>query len=339
MDIRRILVTRLKYIGDVVLTTPILRSVRERYPDAFIAYLTDAKAAPLLERNPNLDEIIPYDFSRPSPLEQLRIGLRLRQRRFDAVVDLYSNPRSALLTWASGASIRIGRDVRGRGRVYTHRMGDFGSLTPAIEFHYQYFKPLSVDPRHWKTEIFLSDEERREARIYLELNGVDCSKPVVAVHPGATWPNKMWPKERFATLIDQLRAKSNVQVVVSPGPEDKALVEFISNASVAPSFVLPVLPLRQLAGILSLCNVFVTNDCGPMHIAVAVGCKTIGIFGPEPVNVWFPYAREDGHLPVYRDIECSPCRKTSCFRQGNDYLECMTLISVDEIVGEVKKRL
>ena len=107
------------------------------------------------------------------------------------------------------------------------------------------------------------------------------------------------------------------------------------NAVVA----LPILPVRQLAGVFSACNVLVSNDCGPMHIGVAVGTKTLGIFGPEPPEVWFHYPLEDGHLALFKKIECSPCRQTSCHRAGTGYLECMKLISVDEILEEVGKRL
>ncbi|HZY09621.1 MAG TPA: glycosyltransferase family 9 protein, partial [Bacteroidota bacterium] len=116
----RILISRMKFIGDVVLTTPIIRAVREKYPDAYIAYLGDKLAVSLLENNPYLDEIIPFDFSKPTFLEQSRVMLRLRKRRFDVFVDLFSNPRTALLARASSASIRIGKDVKGRGKLYTH---------------------------------------------------------------------------------------------------------------------------------------------------------------------------------------------------------------------------
>ncbi|MGA2624036.1 MAG: glycosyltransferase family 9 protein [Bacteroidota bacterium] len=338
-NIRRILLTRMKYIGDVVLTTPIIRATRQTFPRAYIAYMGDKKAVSLLEHNPFLDEIIPYDFSSPSIFEQPRVALELRRRKFDVVVDLFSNPRSALLTWASGAPVRIGKEVRGRGKLYTQTIGDVGSLTSAIEFHYAYVKPLGVQPTCWKTEVFLTEDEKRGARTYLQLNGVNTTRPIVAVHPGATWPNKLWLKENFVGLIDRLRAKLGVEIVMTPGPEDIELVKAISSSCIAPVIALPVLPVRQLAAVFSVCNVLVSNDCGPMHIGVAVGTKTIGIFGPEPPEVWFRYSPEDGHLALFKKIECSPCRQTSCHRAGAGYLECMKLISVDEVFEEVKKRL
>ena len=339
LSMSRILITRMKYIGDVVLTTPIIRAVREKYPDAYLAYLTDKKIAPLLEHNPYLDEIISFDFLKPDIIEQPRIVFQLRRRKFDVVVDLFSNPRTALLSWASGAPVRIGKDVKGRGKLYTHRIGDYGAMKPAIEFHYQYVKPIGVEMTHFKTEIFLTDEEKREARIFLRHQDVDLTKPIVVIHPGATWLNKMWLKDRFAELIDLLRAKLHVEVVLSLGPEDRQLADYIVNHTTGKVLALPLLPLRQLAAILSQCKVFLSNDCGPMHIGVAVGTPTISIFGPEPVEVWFAHYERDGHKALFKKIECSPCRVTKCFREEEHFMECMKLITVNEVFEEVKRSI
>jgi ADP-heptose:LPS heptosyltransferase len=335
----RILLSRMKYIGDIVLTTPLIRALREKFPSAYIAYLGDKRAVSLLEHNPYLDEIIAFDFTRPTLLEQPRVAWELRKRKFDVFIDLFSNPRTAMLARLSGAPMRIGKDVPGRGKLYTHRIGDYGALQPAIDFHYQYLKPLGVPMSHRKTEIFITDDERREARIFLRHQGLDLDRPVVALHPGASWPNKMWPKERFAALIDLLRAKLGAEVLLSPGPGDEELVRFIADASVGSVVALPVLPVRELAAVFSLCRVLVANDCGPMHIGVAVGTRTIGIFGPEPPEVWFSYPAADGHLPLFRKIECSPCRATSCHRTGEGFLECMKLIAVGEVFDAVKARI
>ncbi len=338
-SINRILLTRMKYIGDIILTTPIIRAVREKFPDAYIAYLGDAKAVSLLNHNPHLNEIIPFDFAKPDIIEQIRVMLLLRKRKFDVVVDMFSNPRTAMLARASGAPVRIGKDVKGRGKLYTHRVGDYGAMKPAIEFHYQYVKPIGVDMTHVKTEIFLTDDEKREARIWLQHQDVDISKPVIAMHIGATWPNKVWPRESFAGLIDVVRAKLGTEIVLSAGPGDAETVRWITNHSMGKITALPVLPLRQLAAILSQCKVFLANDCGPMHVGVAVGTPTLGIFGPEPPEVWFNYSESEGHKFFFKKIECSPCRTTKCFREADMYLECMNLISVKEVFDEISKRI
>ncbi len=343
-QINRIVLSRMKYIGDVVLTTPIIRSVRDRFPSAHIAYLAEKEAVSLLEGNPCLNELIPFDFSRNDVIEQIRVIRQLRRGSFDVFIDLFSNPRTALIARASGAPIRIGRDVRGRGQLFTLKIKDDGKPKSAIEFHYQYVKPLGVEPKHWKTEITLSDQEKREAGIYLRWQNIDPDRPTVGLHPGATWPAKMWPAERFAELIDLLNAKLKVQVVVTQGPTDGEVIKEISRLSVGNAVFLNVVPLRQLAAIISHLRVYAANDSGPMHIAAAVGTKTIGIFGPGEENIWFPYMPPHydataGHLALRRDVPCHPCHLDYCNRSGEEYMECMKLLSAKEVFEEVRKRL
>lgn len=342
--VSRILISRMKFIGDVVLTTPIIHSLRNAYPSAYIAYLGERRAVSLLEGNPYLNEIIPFDFERPGFLEQPRVMLLLRRRKFDAFIDLFCNPRTAILARASGAPIRIGKEVKGRGRLYTHLIRDDGMPKSAVDFHHQYLRPLDVKPTHWKTEIFLSEDERREAGIYLKWQGLDPDRPMVGIHPGATWPAKRWDVGRFTELIDLLNARLHAQVVVTRGPGDDALIDELSRRAVGRFTPLATLPLRQLAAALSLLDVYVCNDCGPMHIAVAVDTKTVGIFGPGEENIWFPYLPpvydvSSGHIALRKDVPCHPCHLDFCNRTGDGYMECMKLLSVDDVLEEVSKRI
>lgn len=340
----RILISRMKFIGDVLLTTPVIRALRAKFPDSFIAYLGDSRAVSLLRHNPLLNEIIGYDFSRPAILEQPRVMFLIRRRKFDVFIDLFSNPRTALLARASGAAARIGKEVKGRGALYTHRILDDGKPKTAIQFHYQYVRPLGVEPTHWRTEIFLTPDERREAAIYVKWQGLDPDRPIVGIHPGATWPAKRWQVERFAELVDLLAAKLRVQTVVTQGPGDAEVVAQVSRLATGNLTVLPVLPLRQLAAVIASFAVYVSNDCGPMHIGPAVGTPTIGLFGPGEDDIWFPYLPPyyeamSGHKALRRDVPCHPCHLDFCDRDGDEYMECMKLLTAAEVFEEVKQRL
>lgn len=343
-SISRILLTRMKFIGDVILTTPVIRSVRAAFPDAYIAYMGEKEIVSLLRHNPHLDEIIHFDFTRPTVVEQTRVAWLLRKRRFDVVVDFFSNPRSALLSYASGAPMRIGKEVKGRGALYTHRIADDGKPKTAIEFHFQYVKPLGVNPVSWKTEIFLTEDERREAKIYLQWQNIDLTRPIVALHPSATWPAKMWPKERYEELARWIVARLGANVIVTAGSSDADAAEFVAQQIPQHAKVFSGLPLRQLAAILSHCAVCVTNDAGLMHIAVAVGTSTIGIFGPGEEHIWFPYVQpyyenSGAHVALRKDVSCHPCHLNVCNRAGPGYMECMQLLGVEEVFNEVKKRV
>ncbi|TAK51318.1 MAG: glycosyltransferase family 9 protein [Bacteroidetes bacterium] len=345
-SIKRILLSRMKFIGDVVLTTPVIRAVREQFPEAYIAYLGDKEAVSLLEGNPCLNEIIPYDFSKPSLFESPRVIFQLRKRKFDAVVDLFSNPRTALLMYASGAPIRIGKKSEGRGNLYTHQIEDDGKPKSAIQFHYQYVKPLGVEPTQFNTEIFLTDIEKREAKRFLQWqfeSDESCApqsyaqQPIIGINPGATWPAKIWLRERFAGLAFLLTKHLNARVVLFQGPKDKTLAEEVAKLSLANVSVLPVMQLRQLAAALSQLSLYITNDNGTMHIAVATGTTTIGIFGPGEENIWFPYSPP--HLALRKNVPCHPCHLDFCNLPGDEYMKCMKKLSVDEVFLEVKKRL
>ncbi|MEO8166642.1 MAG: glycosyltransferase family 9 protein [bacterium] len=340
----RILLTRMKYIGDVVLTTPIIRSVRNAFPGAYIAYMGEKNAVSLLEHNPNLNEIIPFDFSRATIVEQPKVAWMLRRRKFDLAVDLFNNPRSALLTRATGAGVRVGAERKGRGRLYTIQVNDDGKPKTAIEFHNQFIRAAGIEPSSDRTEIFLTDDEKREARIYLqwldyEDSPLDLSKPIVGIHPGATWPAKRWLPERFADLADLIAAKLGAQIILTAGPNDGEVIRAVMDRSIANIKVIRNLPLRQVAAIISLCGAYVANDNGTMHIAAALGVPTVGIFGPGEENIWFPYKADEGHVALRRDVPCHPCHLDFCNRPGELWMECMKLLSVQDVFAAVKASL
>lgn len=339
--IHRILITRMKFIGDVILTTPVIRALRQRFPGAYIAYLGEKEAVSLLENNPCLNEIMPYDFTRPSVLEQARTIFKLRAGRFDAVVDLFSNPRTALLTLASGARVRIGKDVRGRGAVYTHRITDDMKPKTAIEFHYQYIRPLTAETAGSRTEIFLRKDERTRAGE--RLAALAAGRPVVGLHPGATWPAKMWPWENFAELGMRLKKELGVLPLMTQGPGEAELAGRIAARSSGEITALPAMPLRELAAVVSHMKVYVANDSGPMHIAPALGTKTIGIFGPGEEDIWFPYVGPDYpagmHRALRKDVPCHPCHLDFCNRPGAQFMECMKTLTVDDVFEAIRSRL
>jgi lipopolysaccharide heptosyltransferase II len=341
---RRILITRLRFIGDIVLTTPVIRSVHEACPDAYIAYMGERDAVTLLEQNPFLDEIIPYNYARPAVLEQARVGMLLKRMRFDLAVDLFGNPRSAVLTRLSGARVRVGPDRRERGRLYTIRVADDGREKTAVEFHNQYIAAAGIPPVASKTELFLTAEEKRDAASYLrwtcgEGRARDPKRPVVGIHPGATWPAKRWLPERFADLADTVRARFSAHVIITAGPGDAGAVSALGARAVSAPSVLNVLPLRQLAAVISCCSVFISNDAGPMHIAAALGVPTVGLFGPGEESIWFPYDRSAGHTPLRKDVPCHPCHLDFCNRGGEGYMECMKLLTVSDVIAAVDRAL
>ncbi|MDA0986084.1 MAG: glycosyltransferase family 9 protein [Bacteroidetes bacterium] len=338
-SIKKILISRYKFIGDIVLTTPIIKSLRDKFPNAYIAFLGEQKGTSLLDCNPNIDEIIKFDDSKNNLIQTILLLKKIRKIKFDIFIDLFSNPRTSLWAKWSGAKYKIGLNRGIRSKIFTHKIEITNTFESAITQYFKFLKPIGIEQNNYETEIFLSQKEVDEAKRFLLWQGLEMDKPIVAIHPGATWKNKCWLPENFSALIDLISAKTNAEIIISPGANDDELINFIVNNSYGKVKILPLLPVRQLAAILKCCKVLVSNDCGPMHIAVAVNTPTIGIFGPEPPEIWFPYSEKNGHKSFFTQLDCSPCRTTKCKLTNDDYLLCMQKISTEDIFETVKQRL
>jgi ADP-heptose:LPS heptosyltransferase len=325
--INAILISRLRFMGDVILTTPLLAALRQRFPHVQIGYLLEKPFDQLLEGHPYVDEI--FALQRGDDRNQLALIQAMRRRKWDVAIDLFGNPRSALLLYLSGAHWRIGGNFRGRRLLYTHRIADAGRRMTAIEFHLRYLAPLGINAQAPPTHIAITQAELVQARRYLETRGYDLTRPIIGIHPGATWPAKRWFPERFAALATRL-VNENQQLLFTMGPGEEDIIARIFSAVPQDVAKPEILPLRRLAALLAQLEVFVSNDCGPLHLAPAVGTKTVGIFGPGEPDIWFPYDPAFGHRLVYHALDCSLCHRDLC-----PDMACMRSISVDDVHRQI----
>ena len=164
---------------------------------------------------------------------------------------------------------------------------------------------------------------------------VSTDRPLVVLHPGASWPAKRWLPKRFAQLAGDLQSRHGVSVVLTGGPNEDALLDDVRKRISPPPEVFRGLPLRQLAALYARAAAVVSNDAGPMHIAASLGTPTIGLFGPGEEQIWFPYDSGEGHRALRKDVPCHPCHLDFCNRTGGGYMECMTLLTVDEVTSAV----
>ena len=324
---QHILVSRLRFMGDVILTVPVLSALKKSLPKARITYLAEAPYSALLEHHPLVDNVLSIDKKNG----QLPVIKKLIRSHFDAAIDLFGNPRSALLIWLSGATMRIGGDFRGRKLFYTHKIRDDGVTKTAVDFHLRYLEPLHIHPAAERPFVIVTDEEDARAKEFLVQKGYDPERPIIGIHPGASWPAKRWLPERFGQLANKLSQQLGVQVFFTLGPGEDDILQAVLDVCKFPVGEPVVLPLRQLAALLKQFQVYVTNDCGPMHLAAAVGTKTVAIFGPGEPEIWFPYDRALGHRLVFHDIDCSLCHRDLC-----PDLLCMQAISVEQVYEQVK---
>jgi lipopolysaccharide heptosyltransferase II len=326
---KKILVTRLRFIGDIILTTPLIETLKVNFPDAKIYYLAEKETSKLLIGNPYLAGIIPLDY-KITKLDYLKFILNLRRNNFDVVIDLFGNPRSTLLTFLSGAKIKIGGAYKSRNKFYTHIINENQEISNQIERHLLFASYFNVKNKFIKTKVYIDEEEKSQAVNILNNIGIDLSKPVVGLYAGATWQAKKWFPERFASLADKVKQELNSQVLFFKSQEDTELINFIKEKSLYNHFYLNNYDIRTTAALLDFVNVFVSNDCGLLHLAPAVGTKTIGLFGPGEDKMWFPYSIGDGCISLRKHVPCHPCHLDYC-----DKLDCWKLLKVEEVFEKI----
>lgn len=326
---RRILLTQLRRIGDVVLTTPAVRALREAYPQAHVAYLTEAPADQVLRGNPHVDQVLVLP-RRQGWAAELRFWWRLRRERYDLVLDFFGNPRSALLTRITGAPRRIGLNLRGRRRFYT----DAVSLPPgpryAAEHKALLLAPLGLTVGSLLPEVFPGAAEYAAADAQLAALGVGPDALLVGVCPVSRMPYKVWPAERFAAVADHLIEHHGARVLFLWGPGE---AEFIARVrarmhhAALPDY--PVPSLMAMAALLARCRLLVSNDNGPRHLAIAVGTPTVGIFGRTRAINWTPPG-----ATAHRTVEFDPGCKAACTYPACG-TECLDGVPVPAVLREV----
>ncbi|MEW6686514.1 MAG: lipopolysaccharide heptosyltransferase II [Candidatus Edwardsbacteria bacterium] len=337
---QRILISRLRFIGDVILTTPVIRAFRENFPTAKLSFLVEKENSPVLENNPDLNEILTFERNW-SLIKQIKFIRHLRQKHFDLAVDFFCNPRSAYLTFLTNAKWRIGYDVRLRGRIY-HQRVRVKEKVNAVESHLTLVSALGLSvPQDRTPRVFLSESEKIWAKNFLRQKGIEPGKLLIGLHPGASWPAKRWPKERFFDLATQFMKNCGAKIIWVIGPKEKDLSPFPhrgeSERGQQESFlILQNFLLRQLAAVISQCDLFIANDGGPMHLACALGTPTLAIFGPSEPEIWFPYSFFKKYRVVVSQVPCRPCHQDFC---PDKTLRCMTELSVGKIFNEAQEIL
>lgn len=326
---KNILVIKLRYIGDVLLATPVLRVLRSRFPVARLTMAVNEGTEDVLKWNPDLDEVLVVD--RGGLAQQIRFLREIRRRRFDCVIDLTDGDRSAMLSRLSGAPVRIGfnEERRWRGLLYTSVAQSGSDVIHRMERDLEAVRILGIEPKASPLVLHTSHQDEEEAARLLGQAGLDAdsSRPLVMLHPGARYWFKAWPAERFATLADRLADAYGCRVLVGGDARDREVAGAIcARARSAPAVLAGCTTLLPFAAVLKRCALFVGNDNGPMHMAAALGVPVVALFGPSAPAVWGP--RGGRTEVIYKGLDCRRCFHPTCHR-GEE--SCMKLISVEEV--------
>ncbi len=331
----RVLFLRPRFSGDVVLASAVPRLLKQAYPGARAELLTEPAAAAAALGEPAWDEVL--TLPRRGAADWVSVVRGLRRREYDAVCDLFGNPRTAQLAAVSGARVRIGPRARGwdllhHVRTEPQRPGP----RPAWEAYFDALRALGVKTGAVRPRWVVTPKDEVWARRFLTERRVRPGQ-ALGIFPGATHPAKRWPLDRFLEIARRSGRELALRPVFVFGPAEAELrSEFDRTAG---KYFLQVHDLTpgQLAALWAQCAVVVSNDAFPLHLGPAVGTPTLGLFGPGEPNVWFPYPSSAGHRVLHVAPDCWPCHRDVC-HENICWRELRPEMVLEALRGMVGKR-
>lgn len=338
---KKILIVRLDRIGDVILSTPVIKAVRDAYPDSHIACMVRPYALDIVRGNPCLDEVIVYDKdgAHKSLLNTARFAAGLRKKKFDLAILLHPTNRTHLIAFLAGIPARVGYD-RKFGSLLTKRIPHTKQLGLKHEADYalDMLRHIGIEPGEKRLHVPVHAESERKVKALFASAGIGEGDTVIAVHPGASCPSKRWRAERFAQAADRLAKAHSARVVIIASANDRAFGDKVASLMKAKALNLSgKTSVADLASVLKRSRLFISNDSGPVHIACAVGTPVVDIFGRNDRGLsprrWGPTGKDD--LVLHKEVGCSVCLAHICKRG----FACLDAITVDEVVEAAGKIL
>lgn len=335
MDPQNILVRMPNWIGDLVMATPVLFDLRQKFPKAEITAMCRAPLSELLEEDDAIDEL--YSFQRPSNgflrrEERRDIIAKIEAGKYDVGILLTNSFSSAWWFWKGKVARRIGFGGNLRGWLLTDRVKWPIEKVHQVDVYKRLLEPLGVRRSETAPRLYVKNEEIEAARQLLLQRGYVEGKRLVGINPGAAFGSaKCWLPERFRALALRLLEERDLFVLFFGDAATNSLVKEICRG--LPERVMNlagVTSLRELVCLVKECDLLITNDSGPMHVAAAVETPLVALFGSTDEEVTGPYGQKGS--VVNKRVSCSPCLKRVCpidFR-------CMKEISVEEVVEKVR---
>ncbi len=328
------------WLGDAVMTTPALATLRLAVPGTRIVLLARPIVADLFRGHPDVDEVLVYE--RPGrhdgALGRLRLAGELRRRRFDAALLFQNAFDAALLAFLAGIPERAGYATDGRWMLLTHPVRVNPDILGfhEVEYYLLLVEALGIPrPAAPSLRLFVEEGEREAMAARLAAFGIERGKPILAINPGATYGSaKRWFPDRFAAVADALSEEWGAAAVVVGSAAERPLAgDIVAAMRHAPVNLAGRTTIREMMALLSLSSFLVTNDSGPMHIAAAFGVPLVAVFGPTDWRRTSPWA---ANAKVVRaGVDCSPCRLRTCDR-GH---ECMLGVTAEMVIDAARSLL
>ena len=328
----KIMIRAANWVGDAIMSTPVIRAVRKNFPKATITVLAKPWVIPVYENNPYIDKILLYDSKgcHKKGFGTLKLAKDLREYQFDLAILMQNAFEAGLLAFLAGIKERVGYNTDARGFLLNRSI----SLNPAlkkghlIEYYIGILKGASLADDGRELDLFLCESDRVFANHFLKKEKFDLSRPVIGINPGATGGTaKRWFPERYALVCKNLAQKFKVKILIFGGPSDNELGNYIAGLSKGHCInIAGTTSLGQAFALIEKCSLFVTNDSGLMHAAAALNINQVAVIGST--DHIFTSASNENSIMVRVPVPCSPCLKDVC---PTDH-QCMDKISVDMVM-------
>ena len=341
---KKIGVWQTAFLGDAVLTLPLLRALKDRFPDAEIHFFVRSGLESLFAAQPEITAV--HGFAKRGAQKSLnaavRLGWEIGQQGFDLWISAHTSLRSALVGAATGIRRRIGYNAPWFNRLaYTQTVARRFDELEEIERLHQLLAPLGVTGPAPEARLVLPDEAYRAADDFWQANCDD--RPVLGIHPGSTWPTKCWPVEYFSRIVT-MATNVGVQVLLFAGPgEEDVATRILDTAQVTArdarvSNLAGALTLPELAAYLGRLDAYLTNDSGPMHLAWTQGTPLVALFGPTVRKLGF-FPRGGNSTVLEVGLECRPCGLHGPKKCPKGHHDCMLALTPDMVWDTLHPKL
>ncbi|PKN64071.1 MAG: hypothetical protein CVU57_15980 [Deltaproteobacteria bacterium HGW-Deltaproteobacteria-15] len=342
IDGKRLLIVKLRYIGDTLSIIPVINNLRQNAPGAEIDVMVNKGTEEVLVHHPGIRRVWAYDRraaknnSLRSLVYHLRLIRELRAMHYPVVIDFTHGDRASFLCFLTGSPCRISYlNSSNLTKVLMNRfISAEDSKMHIVDYQLEALKLFGMNHFIRKIDLHIPDPVQQKVDRLLDAQSTQVGMRA-AIHPGARGRLRQWPPERFAEIGRRLHSEYGADIILVGGPSEAGLVESVEQHLGFPAlFKSTDLSLLEMASLFSRCRIFVGNDSAPAHLAAAAGCPTLTLFGPTFPRMWRPLT--DRGEVVFKNVECCGCRQEECVRPERT---CMEMIEIEEVWGKVQRML
>jgi len=354
---KRILIINPFGIGDVLFTTPIARAIKESFSNSYIGYICNRRTKEILEDNPTVDILyiyekdeyrLEYSKSKIKCFKKFIAFLKsIKNDKYDLVIDLSLGRPYNFFSWLIGIKKRVGFNYKKRGVFLTDKIDIDGyEGKHVVEFYLDLLKFLNIGYESNKLEVYSLKKDIAWADKFLKRNTKDNSSLIIGIVPcgGASWGKdayiKHWSEDKYAQLGRKISERLDATLLIFGSKSERDICERVAKRIGGRALCAAgQTNVKCFVSLLKKCRLVVTNDGGPLHLAVAAGVKTVSIFGPVDERVYGPYPKTDDHIVIKQDLPCRPCYSKFKMPYCNNHRKCLKGIEVDEVYRAVEELL